>query len=201
MSYWEILLLALAVSMDACAVAMTDGMTEKKITPTKALTIGGFFGFFQFLMPLIGFFVTGVIASAFLSVFEKLSAWIAFGLLLFLGSKMLWEGISDWKNGGACAVPVDRKSLTIKKLFVQAIATSIDALAVGVTLKMTEISSYLSTGVWGATTTIGVITMALSFVATYIGKAMGCKLADKANLVGGAVLIGIGLKIFIGSFL
>ena len=200
MSYWEILLLGLAVSMDACAVAMTDGMTHKKITPAKALLIGGFFGFFQFLMPLIGYFITGVIANAFLSVFEKISAWIAFGLLLFLGSKMLWEGVSDLRNGGACAVPRDNE-LTVKKLFVQAVATSIDALAVGVTLKMAEISSYLSSGVWGATTTIGVITLALSFVATYIGKAMGCKLADKANLVGGAVLIGIGLKIFIGSFL
>ena len=201
MTYWGILLLSVALAMDACAVAMTNGMTEKKITPTKALTIGGFFGFFQFLMPLIGYLITGVIARAFLRVFETLSAWIAFGLLLFLGSRMLIEGVSDLRQGGACAVPIERSALTVKKLFVQAIATSIDALAVGVTLKMTEISSFLQTGVWGATVTIGVVTMALSFIAVYIGKAMGCKLADKANLVGGAVLIGIGLKILIGSFL
>ena len=195
------MLLGVALAMDACAVAMTDGMTEKKITPAKALTIGGFFGFFQFLMPLIGYFVTGVIASAFLSVFEHLSAWIAFGLLLFLGGKMLFEGISDLRKGDACEVPAARHALTVKKLFVQSVATSIDALAVGVTLKMTEISSYLAAGVWGATATIGVVTLILSFIATYIGKAVGCKLANKANLVGGGVLIAIGLKILIESFL
>ena len=201
MSYWEILLLGAALAMDACAVAMTNGMTEKKITPVKALTIGGFFGFFQFLMPLIGYLVTGVIASAFLSVFEKLSAWIAFGLLLFLGGKMLLEGIADLRKGDADEEPAQQSALTMKKLFVQAIATSIDALAVGVTLKMTEISSFLSTGVWGATATIGVVTLILSFIAVYIGKAVGCKLANKANFVGGAVLIAIGLKILIESFL
>lgn len=199
MSFWEIALLGIALSMDACAVAMTDGMTQKKITPAKALTIGGFFGFFQFLMPLIGYFITGVIASAFLHVFESVSAWIAFALLAFLGGKMLWEAIKDMRKGGACEVPQDRDALTVKKLFVQAIATSIDALAVGVTLKMTEISSYLALGVWGATATIGIVTLVLSFAATYLGKAIGCKLADKANLVGGIVLIAIGLKILIES--
>ena len=92
MSVWEIILLSVALSMDACAVAMTNGMSNPKLSPGKALLIGGLFGFFQFLMPLIGYFITGIVADAFLSVFESISAWVSFGLLAFLGIKMVVEG-------------------------------------------------------------------------------------------------------------
>ena len=205
MQVYEILLLSLALSMDACAVAMTDGMTNPKLPLKRTLLIGGFFGFFQFLMPLIGYFVTGIVAHAFLDTFEKISAWVSFALLVFLGGKMLfdciWEACKKRKAGEVrcdCAC----KELSLGKLCMQAIATSIDALAVGVTLQMAALSqSGLALGVWGATLVIGGITFALSVGATYIGKAVGDKLADKAGILGGIVLIAIGVKIFIESFL
>jgi putative Mn2+ efflux pump MntP len=205
MLFWEVLLMSVALAMDACAVAMTNGMCDAKMPTKKALLIGVFFGFFQFLMPVIGYFITGIIADVFLNVFEKISAWVSFALLAFLGGKMVWEGISQWrerKSGkndetrGACPYP--RQELTMKKLTLQAIATSIDALAVGVTLQMVAISEVgLALGVWGATGIIGVVTCGLSIAAVYIGKKMGNKLADKAGLFGGAVLLAIGIKILI----
>ena len=201
--------MSVALAMDACAVAMTNGMCDAKMPIKKALLIGVFFGVFQFLMPVIGYFITGVIADAFLDVFEKISAWISFALLAFLGGKMVWESVKELrerKSGendqtrGACPYP--RQELTLKKLTLQAVATSIDALAVGVTLQMAAISSTgLAGGVWGATGTIGIVTLALSCAAVYIGKAIGDKLADKAGLFGGLVLLGIGIKILVEGLL
>ncbi len=212
MQVWEILLLAAALSMDACAVAMTDGMTESKMPVKKALFIGALFGFFQFLMPVIGYFIAGIIANAFLETFEKISAWISFALLAFLGGKMLIESIKEWKekkraqNEDLCettgACPCSKPKLTVGKLLLQAIATSIDALAVGVTLQMAAISQTgLALGIWGATGVIGVITLAFSFGAVYIGKAIGDKLSDKAGFLGGLVLLGIGIKILMEGLL
>lgn len=212
MQVWEIFLLAAALSMDACAVAMTNGMTEAKMSAKKALLIGAMFGFFQFLMPVIGYFITGIIASAFLSTFEKISAWISFILLAFLGGKMVFESVKEWreKKGvqnedlcettGACLC--SKPKLSFGKIFLQAIATSIDALAVGVTLQMAAISTTgLALGVWGATGVIGGITLAFSFAAVYIGKAIGDKLSDKAGFFGGLVLLGIGIKILLEGLL
>ena len=212
MGLWEVALIGVALAMDACAVAMTNGMTDNKMSAWKALLVGAFFGFFQFIMPLIGYYVTGVIADAFLDTFEKIAAWISFVLLAFLGGKMLFECIAEKikekrenvETGVACtssSCSVCQPKLTIGRLTLQAIATSIDALAVGVTLQMAAITEGLAWGAWGATTLIGVITLGLSVAAVYIGKAVGNKLADKAGIVGGAVLLGIGLKILIESFL
>ena len=204
MQLYEILLMAVALAMDACAVAMTNGMTNPKMSFRKALLIGGMFGFFQFVMPVIGYFITGIVANAFLETFEDISAWISFALLVFLGGKMLIDCILEMRKhkrlGETETCPCRR--LTFGKLCIQAIATSIDALAVGVTLQMAAISpSGLALGVWGATAVIGVITMALSIGAVYIGKLMGDKLAEQAGVLGGVVLIGIGVKILIESFL
>ena len=219
MGVWEIVLLGLALSMDACAVAMTNGMTHPKMPVKRVLLIGLFFGFFQFLMPVIGYFITGFVANAFLDTFEKVSAWVSFALLAFLGGKMLYEGVKELieaKNaptdgcencqtvgaGTRLTDETEQKELKIGKLFMQAIATSIDALAVGVTLQMAAISEAgLALGVWGATGVIGVLTFGLSVGAVYIGKAVGNKLADKAEIFGGLVLVLIGLKILIESFL
>ena len=224
MSTWEILLLSVALAMDACAVAMTNGMTNPKMSVWKALLIGVFFGFFQFMMPVIGYFITGVVADAFVSTFELISGWVSFILLAILGGKMLYESIKelveeskqrkkeraeDCVNGCSTGIKTaaetreenEEKPLSLGRLTVQAIATSIDALAVGVTLQMATISGGLSLGVWGATGMIGIVTLALSFGAVYIGKALGNKLAERASLLGGLVLIGIGLKILIESFL
>lgn len=215
MEIWEIALLGVALSMDACAVAMTDGMTNPKMPFWRTLLIGVFFGFFQFLMPVIGYFVAGVVAEAFLETFEKISAWISFVLLAFLGGKMIFECVREWikakkENAETTGAGTDSTEETTKgrkenpflfNLLLQAIATSIDALAVGVTLQMAAISDGLALGVWGATGVIGCITLALSVGAVYLGKAIGNKLADKASFFGGLVLVGIGLKILIESFL
>ena len=212
MQVWEILLLSAALAMDACAVAMTNGMTESKMSVKKGLLIGALFGFFQFLMPLIGYFITGIIANAFLDTFEKISAWISFALLAFLGGKMLIESVKEWQekkrtqNEDLCETtgvcPCSKPKLSLGKLLLQAVATSIDALAVGVTLQMAAISETgLALGVWGATGMIGGITLALSFGAVYIGKAIGDKLSDKAGLLGGVVLLGIGVKLLLEGLL
>lgn len=191
--------------MDACAVAMTNGMCDAKMSVKRALLIGVFFGVFQMMMPVIGYFISGIVADAFLGTFEKISAWVSFGLLAFLGGKMLVENIVEMvkaKRDGdeACACPVEKgkKKPWLLELTVQAVATSIDALAVGVTLKMAAISETgLALGVWGATGVIGAVTLALSVAAVYVGKKVGNKLADKAGLLGGIVLLGIGIKILI----
>ena len=218
MGFFGTLLYSVGLAMDACAVAMTNGMSDAKMPAKRAVLIGVFFGFFQFLMPLIGYFLTGIIANEFQEFFEKVSAWISFGLLAFLGGKMLYEGIEEWiasrnpstdgcencETLGACTrltAEEDKNELTLGKLLMQAIATSIDALAVGFTLQTLKMASAgLALGVWGSTAMIGVITCALSIGAVYIGKAVGGKLANKAEIFGGAVLLAIGIKILIGSF-
>ena len=205
MEVWEILLLAVALSMDACAVAMTNGMCDAKMSWKRALLIGVFFGVFQMMMPVIGYFISGIVADAFLGTFEKISAWVSFGLLAFLGGKMLIENIVEMvkakregEDANACPVEKGKKKPWLLELTVQAVATSIDALAVGVTLKMAAISETgLALGVWGATGVIGAVTLALSVAAVYVGKKMGNKLADKAGLLGGIVLLGIGIKLLI----
>lgn len=212
MSLWEVILIGAALAMDACAVSMTDGMTNKKMSPWKALAIGGTFGFFQFLMPLIGYFITGVIAGAFLNTFEKIASWISFVLLFILGGKMLLECIGEHvqaKKAQNCPSPecVEARSKTYKplslgELFLQAIATSIDALAVGVTLQMSVIDGgTLFGGVLGSTLVIGVVTLILSVAAVYIGKFIGDKAKDKAGIFGGLVLIAIGVKTLVEGLL
>ena len=216
MSVIEIVLLGVALSMDACAVGMTDGMTHPKMPLHRVTFIAFLFGFFQFLMPLIGYYITGLLADAFLSTFEKISAWVSFALLAYLGGKMVFDAVCEWreakaeksKTDGTCtglsedACPLClKKELGFGQLLMQAIATSIDALAVGVTLQMAALSTGLSLGAWGATGVIGVITMSLSFGAVFIGKLIGNKLADKAEFIGGLVLVGIGVKILLEGLL
>lgn len=207
MGFLEVLLLGVALSMDACAVGMTNGMTDTKMPLKRVLLIALFFGFFQFLMPLIGYFVTGIFANAFLETFEKISAWISFVLLAFLGGKMILDCVlalraaKDKPQTDDTPCPCHER-LTLPKLCAQAIATSIDALAVGVTLQMAAISGKgLLLGAFGSTGVIGVTTFLLTVAAVYLGKAIGNKLADKASFFGGVVLIGIGVKLLIEGLL
>ena len=195
------IILSIALAMDACTLAMTNGMTNTKMPAKRAVLIGATFGFFQFLMPLIGYFITRLIAGAMMDTFEKISAWVSFGLLAFLGGKMLVDGIKNIKENKCCQCDDSAcQTLTIPQLVLQAVATSIDALAVGVTLQMAEISSIgLAFGPFGATICIGVITAGLSIGAVYIGKAVGNKLANKATLFGGIVLVLVGLKILLSA--
>ena len=203
MTAFEVIVLSIALAMDACALAMTNGMANSKMPFKRAALIGGTFGFFQFLMPLIGYFITHLIAGVFLDAFEKISAWVSFGLLAFLGGKMLVDGIKQIKEKKCCQCDDTAcQQLTIPQLLLQALATSIDALAVGVTLQMAELSSIgLAFGPYGSTVCIGVITAGLSIGAVYIGKAVGNKLADKATLFGGSVLLLVGLKILLSALL
>ena len=213
MGFLEVLLIGVALSMDACAIAMTNGMAEPKMSLPRILLIGLFFGAFQLLMPLVGYYITDVVANAFLDVFEKLSAWVSFALLAFLGGKMIFDCLqSRWKakkeNVASCSAQKKEdcackaKPFTLGALTLQAVATSIDALAVGVSLNFeAHFGGGLALGSLGSVAVIGCVTFLLSVVATYIGKGMGNKLADKAQLLGGIVLIVIGLKILIESFI
>ncbi|MBQ9714098.1 MAG: manganese efflux pump [Clostridia bacterium] len=219
MEVWEIALLGVALAMDACAVAMTDGMTNPKMPFWKALLIGAFFGLFQCLMPLLGYYITGIIADAFMKTFEKISAWVSFVLLAFLGGKMLYESIREllaerrgkatenFETEGVCPCSIENKQkkdcsvLPMGTLLLQAVATSIDALAVGVTLQMAKLHGGLALGAWGASGLIGIITFGLALSAVYLGKMIGNRLADKAGIFGGTVLLGIGIKILLEGLL
>ena len=197
MDFLGALFLALAMATDAFAVSLTNGMTDKKMPVRRALLIGGAFGVFQFAMPVIGYAVTYLVEGALQGVFESIASWVAFALLAFLGGKMIVDCVIESRK---CACNQDEPceiqcgKLTITKLLAQAVATSIDALAAGVSLRMTEIASGLQLGMWGTTSMIGVITFALSVAAVYIGKAVGNKLAGKATLFGGVVLVLIAIK-------
>lgn len=200
MNIFDILFLAIALSMDAMAVGMTNGMTDSKMPVKRVLTVGAFFGIFQALMPLGGYFLTKLVAGAFLEEFEKASSWVSFILLAFLGGKMVFDFVKELKAKKTenAEVVEESASLTTGKLFLQAIATSIDAFAIGVTLQMAQLSpAGLFPPVGWSVCMIGCVTFLLSVLAVYIGKLIGNKLADKAELVGGIVLICIGIKILI----
>ncbi len=192
MAILEMLGLSCFLAMDASAVSMTDGMTDSKMPVRRALLIGVFFGFFQFLMPVIGYFLTDLVTGAFRDTFEKVSSWVSFALLAFLGGKMIVDCVIEHCKARKCKAENEKEDcgrLPIVKLFMQAIATSIDALAVGITLYSQAVSGALPLGVWISTGMIGVVTFGLSVGAVYIGKAIGDKLAGKATLCGGIGLV------------
>lgn len=178
------LLLGVGLAMDAFAVSISKGLAMDKVNKKQALLIGVFFGGFQALMPLIGFFL-GV---GFRQYIENIDHWIAFGLLAFIGGKMIYEAVHPDEE------QLDDKPLKIKELLVLSFATSIDALAVGVTfafLGYTVLQSFQ------AVTIIGVTTLIISIVGVYIGNFFGCKYKNKAEFAGGLILILIGLKILL----
>ena len=177
-------LLGIGMAMDASCVSMTNGLVEPKMKVNKSLLIALFFGFFQCFMPLIGY-LAGSVFTEFLKPF---TAWLALILLTLIGGKMLLEGIKAVHDEQDTEV----KTLTIKGLFVQAIATSIDALTLGLIFIGMSFEKVLL-----ACSIIGIVTFLLSFICVYIGKAFGNKLQDKAQIIGGIILIVMGLKIFI----
>jgi putative Mn2+ efflux pump MntP len=200
MSGFEVILTGIALAMDACAVSMTNGMTAKKLKPSQALMIALFFGVFQALMPLIGYFIANLVASNFMEVFETASSVIAFVLLAFLGGKMIVDAVKEMTSKCPCECEEGciGEKISYGKLTVQAVATSIDALAVGVTLSMLQLTEKgLAWGVFGSVGAIGLVTFALCIGAVFLGKAIGNKLADKAGLVGGLVLVAIGVKLLV----
>lgn len=211
MEIFELLLVAVALSMDAFAVGMTNGMTEPKMKIGRVLLIAAFYGVFQCLMPLIGYWTSNVFSD----LIGKIAPWVSFVLLGFIGGKMIFDGVKEFVERKKEPVRVAEaeialseekervvdKKLDVKTLTLQAFATSIDALAVGVSFLALATQGTLCLNVWWDSAIIGAITFMLSIGAVYIGKAIGDKLADKATIVGGGVLVAIGLKILIEGLL
>ena len=180
-------LLGIGLAMDAFSVSLANGLNEPCMKKRKMLGVAGMFAFFQALMPLIGWVCVHTIAEKF-SAFEKFIPWIALALLGFIGGKMLYEGIKN-KDEGEC------KGFGFVALLTQGVATSIDALSVGFTIAThTFIEALVSVLI------IGVITFGLCLLGIQIGKKFGTKIAGKATIVGGIILVIIGLEIFISSF-
>ena len=199
------ILLGGGLAMDASAVSMTNGMNETKMKLPKMILVAAMFGIFQFIMPLCGYFVGNI----FKSFLEKFTAIIALLLLSYIGGKMLYEGIKairEQKKSAKESVNeeenvelAEKKKLTFGQLFIQAIATSIDALTVGLVFIGVGVSYGLDNNFFAilVSVIIGIVTFIFSIISLFIGKKFGELLSDKAQIVGGLILIGIGLKTFI----
>lgn len=180
----ELLLLALALAMDAFAVSVANGMCIRRIKASGAFAMALSFGIFQGLMPIVGF----LLGKTFASYIEHIDHYIAFVLLGVIGGKMIYEAIKEMRNPEEYC---DRDKMTFAGLMVQSVATSIDALIVGVTF------AAIGVGIIGASSIIALITFLCCFAGVFIGKRCGDMLSTRAEIVGGIVLVGIGLKIFI----
>lgn len=176
----EIFLIGIGLAMDAFAVSICKGLSMKKIDWKKAIIIALYFGGFQALMPVIGYFL----GTTFESFVVQVDHWIAFLLLGFIGGNMIKEAFDDELE--KCNDNVD-----FKTMFVLAIATSIDALAVGITFALLDVNIILSVAI------IGIITFILSMFGVKIGNKFGNKYQNKAEFVGGLVLILLGIKILL----
>ena len=192
---WELCLisvgLGVGLAMDACAVSMSNGLNEPKMRLGKVILIAATFGFFQALMPMIGWMCVSLVVTQ----FEKFAKWIpviALVLLAIIGGKMLYDGIAKKDEDND-----NHRKLTFGVLIVQAVATSIDALSTGFSL----VSENMAGNVWWkaliSAGIIAVVTFGICVGAVYLGKKFGTKLGNKAQIVGGVILIAIGLEIFI----
>ena len=176
----EFIVIAIGVSMDAFAVAICKGLSVRKVSPVHVLKTGVWFGGFQALMPLAGYFL-GISFADFVS---EVDHWIAFVLLGIIGANMIKESF----EAESCEISPD---FSFRTMFAMAVATSIDALAVGVSF------AFLKVDIWMAVLFIGLTTAVFSGAGVLIGKAFGCRYKSKAEFVGGIILILMGLKILI----
>lgn len=186
--FFTSLMLGAGLAMDAFSVSLANGLNEPKMKKSRMCGVAGIFSFFQLAMPLIGWICVSTVAKLF-GAFEKCIPWIALILLGYIGGKMLYEGIKH-KDSDA-----EKPAVGFKGLLVQGVATSIDALSVGFT-----ISDYNVIEALISCLLIGVITFIICYIGLFIGKKAGTKLAGKAGILGGAILIFIGLEIFITSW-
>ena len=180
MTNTELLIIAVGLSMDAFAVAIGKGLSVQRALPAHYLKAGAWFGGFQALMPIIGYYL-GV---TFADVVASFDHWVAVVLLGLIGTNMIRES----RSGEACEVNPD---FSVRTMLLLAIATSIDALAVGVSL------AFLGVPIWGAAAVIGVTTFLLSAAGIRVGNIFGCRYKSKAELAGGVVLVVMGLKILL----
>ncbi len=184
MGFAELFVLAIGVSMDAFAVSICKGLAMQRATLGGCLTVGGWFGGFQALMPLIGFYLGTLFAGA----IEAFDHWVAFGLLGILGVNMLKEAFT-----GDCEdCEQTSADLSVKTMFVMAVATSIDALAVGISLAMAG-----GVNIWLSILLIGLTTFTTSAIGVRIGNIFGSAFEKKAQMAGGIILVILGLKILL----
>lgn len=186
--FFNSILLGIGLAMDAFSVSLANGLNEPQMKKKKMLCISGVFSFFQFAMPMIGWACVCTVAKQF-STFEKFIPFIALALLSYIGGKMLYDGIKT-KN----VQEEESKNVCFKALLVQGVATSIDALSVGFTISENTLPEAFL-----ACLLIGVVTFFICFAGVAIGKKAGTRLAGKSGILGGAILIFIGLEIFISS--
>lgn len=184
MSLWALLLTAVGLSMDAFAVSLCKGLQMPRLSWKNALIIAAFFGAFQAFMPLLGW----LLGSQFERYITSVDHWLVFGLLGFVGGKMIYDA---FKSGGdeECGNSFER--LNMKELVLLAFATSIDALAVGISF------AFLNVRILPAVLTIGAVTFGLSIAGVLLGHRFGAKYHKYATLVGGCTLILIGLKVLL----
>lgn len=176
---WELIIIAIGLSMDAFAVSICKGLSTDKVTFRHALTASIYFGGFQAIMPIAGYFL-GV---GFKEYIEKIDHWIAFALLVLIGASMIWESRKKEEQMTA--------SFGIGAMLPLAISTSIDALAVGVTFAIE------GANIWIAASIIGIITFTLSAIGIKVGNIFGAKYKSKAEIFGGVVLILMGFKLLL----
>lgn len=178
-------LLGVGLAMDAFSVSLANGMNEKKLRKSRMAYIAGVYAFFQFLMPMVGWICVHTIVQLF-AQFQKCIPWIALILLLYIGGSMIWESVKGEEE------IEEVKKLSFAVLMLQGIATSIDALSVGFT-----IADYGFVMALVCSIIIAVVTFAICETGLYLGKTLGTKLAGKADVLGGVILIGIGIEIFV----
>ena len=178
-------LMGVGLSMDAFAVSICKGLAMRKVNKKQAFVIGLFFGGFQALMPFIGW----ALGSQFESYITSIDHWIAFVLLAVIGGKMVKEAVSE-KDEDDKVEQMD-PPLDIKEMFILAVATSIDALAVGITF------AFLNYPIVEAITIIGIATFVISIIGVYVGNFFGSKYKKRAEIVGGVILILLGVKILL----
>lgn len=178
-------LLGVGLAMDAFSVSLANGMNEKKMKKSRMAYIAGVYAFFQFLMPMAGWICVHTIVQLF-AQFQKCIPWIALILLLYIGGSMIWESVKGEEE------IEEVKKLSFAVLMLQGIATSIDALSVGFT-----IADYGFVMALVCSIIIAVVTYAICETGLYLGKTLGTKLAGKADVLGGVILTGIGIEIFV----
>lgn len=188
MNFTEILFIAIGLAMDALAVSVSNGITLKKIKVKYALKFGLFFGVFQFIMPIIGWFC----AKNFKNAIENFDHWVAFILLLIIGGKMFLESFKTEKEN----VTNNKNILSFYNMTILAIATSIDALAIGVSFAFLNNSQEML-DIWQSSAIIGIVAFTMSYAGVYLGKKIGGLIEKNAERTGGVILIGIGVKILI----
>lgn len=197
--FLTIFISGLTLSADAFAVSVTDGMVYSDLDKKRGAIIPLTFGIFQAVMPIIGFYISWGLSR--IDIIEKIDHWIALALLLVIGGKMIYDGIKDVREPMREVKPM---KFSLLEVFIQGVATSIDALAVGFTFSvMLEGVQAVQLWAWISVLVIGVTTFIISFAGLTIGKKVGevfKKKACVAEIIGGAVLIIIGIKIVVGSY-